>query len=185
MPSKGISKILLASGPFEPNHFKEFKATKTLLSYILPVNFLIDHLSIKFINHIVESLAEVDFNITGKSLIKKVLDIVISTKYQEMKSSCHHDLENSEFMFIPIGKIVQQLFQDQKPMEYFNFLKTNVSTTLLKNKKTWKWKKKKTILFLLLSSSHHLSIFWYNGCLWIWIIYNLRVLCQTSKCRVF
>ena len=84
---------------------------------------MIDHLSIKFINHIVESLADVDLNITGKSLIKEVLDIVISTKYQEMKSSCHHDLENSEFMFIPIGKIVQQLFQDQKPMEYFNFLK--------------------------------------------------------------
>ena len=70
-----------------------------------------------------EPLADVDFKITGKSLIKEVLDIVISTKYQEMKSSCHHDLENSEFMFIPIGKIVQQLFQDQKPMEYFNFLK--------------------------------------------------------------
>ena len=65
------------------NHFKEFKATKTLLTYILPVNFLIDHLSIKFINHVMESLAEVDFNITGKSLIKEVLDIVISTNIKK------------------------------------------------------------------------------------------------------
>ena len=61
--------------------------------------------------------------ITGKSLIKEVLDIVISNKYQEMKSSCNLLLQNSEFMFIPIGKIVQQLFQDHKPMEYYNFMK--------------------------------------------------------------
>ena len=73
-----------------------------------------------------EPLADVDFKITGKSLIKEVLDIVISTKYQEMKSSCHHDLENSEFMFIPIGKIVQQLFQDQNLwyiLIFSNFMK--------------------------------------------------------------
>ena len=93
-----------------------------LTLYELPYKTRIDHLKRKFVNHIEQSLANVDFTKYKKKpyLYKKVYDIFGSASlYQKMKEEGKY---KSDFLFIPIGKIVQHLFQEQKSSDYKNFL---------------------------------------------------------------
>ena len=43
--------------------------------------------------------------------------------YEEKIDSTHILVTNSEYMFIPIGKFIQHIFQDMKPADFDHFLK--------------------------------------------------------------
>ena len=106
-------------------HYKELKLNKNLFSYLLKSSTKINHKENMFINHVEQSLNDVDFNSDRiTSIVSDVHNIFLSPKkFDQMKESTYGNLKRSQFVFIPIGKIIQELFVNQKATEYYNFLR--------------------------------------------------------------
>ena len=106
-------------------HYKELKLNKNLFSYLLKSSTKINHKANMFVNHVEQSLKDVDFS-SGRltSIVSDVHNIFLSPKkFDQMKESTFGNLKRSQFVFIPIGKIIQELFVKQKATEYYNFLR--------------------------------------------------------------
>ena len=104
------------------SYAKQSPPSEGLSTYELPYKTRINHLNRKFVNHIEQSLDNVDFSKYKKKpyLYKQVHEIFGSpVLYQAMQQETGW---KSDFLFIPIGKIIQHLFQQRKASEYKNFL---------------------------------------------------------------
>ena len=101
-------------------HYQEIQATKSLHYYIMESKNVIDHKSKTFINHVEQTLNDIDFSLSMKDSIVPQCHQIFSTCdiYKKMIDSIYILVTNSEFMFIPIGKVIQHIFQDIKPADF-------------------------------------------------------------------
>ena len=92
-------------------HYKDFQLFKSLFSYILKSSTKINHKKNTFVNHVEQSLKDVDFNFEGNtSIVTDVHNIFMSPKkFDKMKELSWRNIMRSEFVFIPIEKIIQKL----------------------------------------------------------------------------
>ena len=106
-------------------HYQEIQATKSLHCYIIESNIVIDYKSKTFINQVVQTLDNIDFSLSMEDLIVSKCHKIFSARdvYNKMIDSTHMLVNNSEFMFIQIGKVIQHIFQDIKPTDFDHFLK--------------------------------------------------------------
>ena len=91
-----------------------------LHQYYLPLNYIIDHNKKSFINHVSQSLDNVDWskNIIDNGVQRTVYDFFKSDDYQEFVNMIHPNLANKGNITIPIGEIMMQIFKDMKTNEY-------------------------------------------------------------------
>ena len=106
-------------------HYQEIQATKSLHCNIIESDIVIEHKSKIFINHVEQTLDNIDFSLSMKDLIVSKCHKIFSARdvYNKMIDSTHMLVNNSEFMFIQIGKVIQHIFQDIKPTDFDHFLK--------------------------------------------------------------
>ena len=104
-------------------HFKHFSYPRDALSpYALDSKTQINHLRRKIINHIEQSLDNVDFTKYNekKYLYKSFYEVFQSRSiYQEMKDKCR----KCDFLLIPVGKVIRHLFQQEKAVEFQSFIR--------------------------------------------------------------
>ena len=111
---KGVTKKSKWLSIFEvKTHYQEIQATKLLYCYIIESNIVIDHKSKTFINHVEQTLDDIDFSLSMKdSKVPKYHQIIFTIGvYNEMIDSTHMLVTNSEFMFMPLVKLFDIIFK--------------------------------------------------------------------------
>ena len=70
-------------------------------------------------------LGDIYFSLSIKDFIVPKSHKIFSTRdvFKTMIESTHILVKNSDFMFIPIGKVIQHIFQDTKSSDFDHFLK--------------------------------------------------------------
>ena len=106
-------------------HYNEINATKYIHCYILDSNTIINYRQEKFINHVKQSLINIDFNKKFNiSIVLKVHAVFIDQiKFLKMTDNTSQLIKETEKFYIPIGKIIDLIFEETKPIYYENFLK--------------------------------------------------------------
>ena len=105
------------------DHYDLIKATIPLKTYTLNSKAMIDHKMKTFINHVEQCIDYVNLAEPFKgSFVPDIFDIFTSQNTcNKMIESCIKYNTNLDVLFIPVGKIIQHLFEKNKPSGYENF----------------------------------------------------------------
>ena len=111
--------------PEVKTHYEEIQATKLFHCYIIESNIGIDDKSKTFINHVDQMLGDIDFSLSIKNFIVPKWHKIFSTRdaLKKIIDSTLILVKNSDFLFIPIGKVIQHIFQYIKPADFDHCLK--------------------------------------------------------------
>ena len=111
--------------PNVKTHYNETNATKHVHCYILDSNSIVNHKQKTSINHVEQSLINIDFNKKfDTNIVFKVHAVFADhTQFLKMTENTSSLIKDTENFHIPIGKIIDSFFKGSKPINYEQFLK--------------------------------------------------------------
>ena len=91
--------------------------------YILDSNIIINHKQKVFINHIEQSLINIDFDQKfDSSIVLKVHAVFANhTQFLKMTKNTSPLIKGTDYFYIPIGKIIDFIFEETEPINYEHF----------------------------------------------------------------
>ena len=98
--------------------------------YILDSNTIIIHKQKTFINHVEQSLINIDFDqkFYSSIVLKKHAVFVNHTQFLKMTKNTSPLIKETDYLYIPIGKTIDLIFEETKPINYEHSLKGYINS---------------------------------------------------------
>ena len=106
-------------------HYDEISHEGNMYYFVLHSNKVINYKMKAFINHVEQFVDDIDYSSVYESyLFLNIHQVYADSKlYMQMIGKTSNLFQNSEDMFIPIGQVIERLFEEMKPVGFDHFLK--------------------------------------------------------------